>query len=164
MSDRLRHDAVSIEIDAPPDRVYALVSDITRMGEWSPECEHCSWTGGATGPSVGARFRARNKASRGPSWFNFPRVTVADPGTEFAFDRSGPGIGSYTWRYTLEATPRGTLLTESYDVERALAASMDWLTRTWVGSDDRDADLRTGMETTLSRIKAAAEEAVDELR
>lgn len=161
MTDRLRHDAVSIEIDAPPDRVYALVSDITRMGEWSPECRHCSWRGGATGPAVGARFVARNKGRRGPSWFTFPRVTAADPGTEFAFNRSGPGIGSYTWRYTLEPTATGTRLTESYDVERPLATPMDWLTRKWVGSDDRDTDLRTGMETTLARIKAAAEQPLD---
>ena len=158
MTDRLRHDAVSIEIDAAPGDVYALVSDITRMGEWSPECRACSWKGGATGPAVGARFRARNKGRRGPSWSNSPTVTVADPGKEFAFNRSGPGIGSYTWRYTFEGTPTGgTRLTESYDVERPLAAPMDWLTRTWVGSDDRDADLHAGMETTLSRIKAAAE-------
>jgi uncharacterized protein YndB with AHSA1/START domain len=158
---RLRHDDVSIDIEAPPDRVYALVSDITRMGEWSPECRKCSWKGGATGPAVGARFRARNKAGRGPAWFNSPKVTAADPGRAFAFNRSGPGIGSYTWRYTLEPTGTGTRLTESYDVERPLAAPMDWLTRKWTGSEDRDADLRAGMQTTISRIKAAAEAAAN---
>jgi hypothetical protein len=54
---------------------------------------------------VGARFRAKNKGGRGPAWFNTPVVTVADPNREFAFNRSGPGIGSYTWRYVLEPTP-----------------------------------------------------------
>jgi hypothetical protein len=51
---------------------------------------------GATGPAVGARFKARNRGSRRPAWFNTPTVTVANEGKEFAFDRSGPGIGSYT--------------------------------------------------------------------
>jgi uncharacterized protein YndB with AHSA1/START domain len=157
MPERRPHDEVSIDIAAPPETVYALVSDITRMGEWSPECRRCTWTRGATGPAVGARFRAVNKGRRGPSWFNSPTVTVADSGRAFAFNRSGPGIGSYTWRYDLTPTPSGTRLTESYDVERPLAAAMSWLTEKWVGSDDRDADLRAGMETTVQRIKHAAE-------
>jgi uncharacterized protein YndB with AHSA1/START domain len=156
---RKTHDEVAIEIDAPVDRVYELVSDITRMGEWSPECRRCRWARGATGPAVGARFKARNKGRRGPAWFNTPTVTVADPAHEFAFNRSGPGIGSYTWRYVLDPTATGTRLTESYDVERPLAGPMNWLTKKWVGSTDRDDDLHAGMQTTLARIKAAAETA-----
>ena len=157
MTARGSHDEVSIDIAASPETVYGLVSDITRMGEWSPECRRCSWTGGATGPAVGARFHARNKGRRGPSWFNTPVVTVAEPGREFAFNRSGPGIGSYTWRYVFDASETGTRVTESYDVERPLPKAMNWVTEKWVGSADRDADLRTGMQVTLSRIKAAAE-------
>jgi hypothetical protein len=157
MLERRRHDSVSIDIEAPPQQIYELVSDITRMGEWSPECRHCAWIGGATGPAVGARFKARNKGRRGPSWFTTPVVTVAEPGREFSFNRSGPGIGSYTWRYVLEPTPTGTRVTESYHVERPLPKAMAWLTQKWAGSTDRDADLRDGMEVTLARIKAAAE-------
>ena len=157
MAERRTHDSVSVEIEARPEQVYELVSDVTRMGEWSPECRRCTWARGATGPEVGARFRARNKGRRGPSWYNTPTVTVAEPGREFAFNRSGPGIGSYTWRYRLEPTAGGTRLTESYDVERPLPKLMSWMTEKWVGSHDRDADLRDGMETTLQRIKAAAE-------
>ena len=156
MTERRRHDSVSIEIAASPERVYELVSDITRMGEWSPECYQCAWTKGATGPAVGARFRAKNRGGRGPSWFNTPVVTAADPGKEFAFNRSGPGVGSYTWRYALEATPAGTTLTESFDAERPLGKAMTWITMKWTGSADRDADLHEGMRTTIARIKAAA--------
>lgn len=159
MTERKRHDEVSIDIAAPPEQVYELVSDITRMGDWSPECYRCSWTKGATGPAVGAKFKAKNKGGRGPSWFNTPVVTAAEPGQEFAFNRSGLGIGSYTWRYVLEPTPTGTTLTESFDAERPLGKAMTWLTMKWTGSEDRDADLREGMTTTLSRIKTAAENA-----
>lgn len=159
MKQRKAHDSVSIDIAAPPERVYGLVSDITRMGEWSPECVRCAWTRGATGPAVGARFKARNKGGRGPAWFNTPVVTTADPGREFAFNRSGPGIGSYTWRYVLEPTPAGTNVTESFDAERPLGKAMTWLTMKWTGSPDRDADLHAGMTTTLARVKAAAEKA-----
>lgn len=157
MTKRIAHDEVSTEIGATPDQVYALVSDITRMGEWSPECVHCSWTKGATGATVGARFKARNKGGRGPAWFNTPTVTVAEPGREFAFNRKGLAIGSYTWRYTMQPTPNGTRLTESFDAERPLGPVMSWITEKWTGSNDRDADLHRGMTTTLDRIKAASE-------
>jgi uncharacterized protein YndB with AHSA1/START domain len=158
MTARGRHDSVSIDIEAPPDKVYGLAADITRMGEWSPETRACRWVKGATGPTVGARFRARNKGRRGSSWFNTPTVTAAEPGLEFAFNRSGPGIGSYTWRYRLEPTATGTRLTESYDADPPVPQPMSWVTEKWVGSD-RDADLHDGMTTTLQRIKAAAETA-----
>lgn len=157
MTKRIAHDEVSIEIEAAPDAVYALISDITRMGEWSPECIRCTWTKGAAGPAAGARFKAVNKGARGPAWYNTPRVTVADPGREFAFNRKGPGIGSYTWRYVLEPTVSGTRVTESFDAERPLGSVMTWITEKWVGSQDRDADLHQGMTTTLARLKAAAE-------
>jgi hypothetical protein len=106
---------------------------------------------------VGARFKASNKGGRGPAWANTPTVTVAEPGREFAFNRSGPGIGSYTWRYVMEPTASGTRLTESFDAEKVLGPVMTWLTEKWTGSTDRDADLRRGMTTTLTRLKAAAE-------
>jgi uncharacterized protein YndB with AHSA1/START domain len=159
MTERRRNDSVSIDIAAPPERVYELVSDITRMGEWSPECYRCTWTKGATGPAVGARFKAKNKGRRGPSWSSTPVVTVADSGRAFAFNRSGPGIGSYTWRYDFEPIPTGTRLTESFEAERPLSKAMSWITMKWTGSADRDADLHEGMLTTLSHIKAAAESA-----
>src|SRR3954471_19372299 len=131
MTKRIPHDEVTLEIDATPAEIYGLISDITRMGEWSPECIRCRWVKGSTGPAVGARFKAANKGGRGPAWFNTPVVTVAQPGREFAFNRSGPGIGSYTWTYVLEPTPTGTRVTESYDVERHLGGFMNWMTRKW---------------------------------
>ena len=159
MKKRKAHDSVSVDIAAPPERVYELVSDITRMGEWSPECIRCTWTRGASGPVAGARFKAVNKGGRGPAWFNTPAVTVAEPGREFAFNRHGPGIGSYTWRYVFEPVPAGTRVTESFEAERPLGKVMTWVTMKWTGSKDRDEDLRRGMTTTLHRIKAAAETA-----
>jgi hypothetical protein len=77
--ERLPQDSASIDIAAAPERVYELVSDITRMGEWSPECRRCTWIRGASGPQVGARFIARNNDRQGPSWFIMPVVTAGQP-------------------------------------------------------------------------------------
>jgi hypothetical protein len=157
MKERKDHDDVSIDIAVSPQHVYELVSDITRMGEWSPECYRCVWTNGATGPVVGTKFKAKNKGGRGPSWSNTPVVTTAESGREFAFKRSGPGIGSYTWRYVMEPIPTGTRLTESFDATRRLGKAMTWLTMKWTGSTDGDVDLHQGMLTTLERMKISAE-------
>lgn len=127
------------------------------MAEWSPECVRCSWVKGATGPVVGARFKARNRGRRA-GLVQHVDGDVADPGRQFAFNRSGPGIGSYTWRYVMEPTVTGTSLTEWFEAERPLGSVMAWLTEKWTGSVDRDADLHAGMVTALDRVKAAAEQ------
>jgi hypothetical protein len=57
------HDEASIVIDAPPEAVYAVISDVTRTPEYSPEVISCAWIDGAEGPRVGARFEARNKVA-----------------------------------------------------------------------------------------------------
>ena len=36
----------SISVAVTPDELYALVSDVTRMGEWSPVCKACWWDEG----------------------------------------------------------------------------------------------------------------------
>lgn len=149
-------DEQSIHIDAPPEDVYALVADVTRSPEFSPEVVRCTWLDGATGPTVGARFEAVNKAGRG-SWKNRPMVTAAQAGHEFAFSRSEKLAGEIHWRYHFEAEGGGTRVTESYKVVRPVSR-LGWFGITYVyGRRDRRADLRRGMQQTLQRLRAAAE-------
>src|SRR3546814_5728159 len=56
-------DSVTVRIAAPPERIYAIVTDIENMGRLSPECTGGRWLAGATGPRVGARFKGTNKRS-----------------------------------------------------------------------------------------------------
>ena len=137
----------TVRVEATPEAVYDLVSDITRMGEWSPETTSAEWVDGATGPAVGAKFRGRNKV--GPiRWSTTPTVIVTDPGKEFAF-RTKETI----WRYRMEAAgDAGTDLTESFEVE-----SYGRLMNLVAPMKRRRPALQKGMEATLQRIKAAAE-------
>lgn len=64
---QLDRDEVSMVIEASPAALYALVADVTRMPEFSPELLECRWLDGASQAVVGARFAARNKSARGPS-------------------------------------------------------------------------------------------------
>ena len=136
-----------------------MVSDVTRMGEWSPETERGEWLGDATGPVVGARFRGHNKR-RNP-WRTVCTVTSAEPGREFAFVvGKSPEKADTAWRYTFAPSDAGTLVTESFEIVRVpsrLARSMTKL-GTGVPWDERNDDLEKGMRQTLDALKAVAEQ------
>ena len=150
----LTTDEVSTVVDAPAERLYDMVADLPRMGEWSPECTAVEWIDGATAPTVGARFLGRNHT--GPrgiiKWSRRGTVLVAERGREFAFATEEGGQEGVVWRYRMEPVPGGTLVTESYEVERI---------PTWARILDvptnRHRELLQGMAHTLDRLKAAAE-------
>lgn len=140
-----------LTISETPDRLYALVTDISRMGEWSPECRRCEWIEGASGPVVGARFRGHNRIAN-HRWTTTSRVTVAEPGREFAFSVIGKDRESTRWRYHFELSDEGTVVTESY--EFLWAPLVHVITNILMRRDKR---LRRGMQQTLNRLKATAE-------
>jgi len=117
----LNRDQVTLHIDAPPEAVYALLADVTRTPEFSPEILRCRWLGGATGQAAGARFEAVNKIPRRPAWKNHPVAVAAEPGREFAFSRTEKIAGTLVWRYQLEPERTGTRLTESYQVAQPIS-------------------------------------------
>ena len=144
---------VSAHIAAPPHLVYDLIADIPRMGEWSPECYRCEWLDGATSAAVGARFRGYNRL--GPyRWERTAIVTAAEPGRELSFvtldDRTGRN--QTRWQYTMEPSPSGTLVTESFQflwcptLDRVLELLLP-----------RGRQVERGMKETLGRLKLAAE-------
>ena len=143
-------------IDAPPQVVWALVSDVTRMGEWSPECVRCEWVEGATSAVQGARFKGSNK--RGfARWSTTCTVVTADAPEELAFKVGDPDkADAIVWRYTLRPEGEGTRLSESFDLPKEQAWYYRFINRA-IGVKDRQADMTKGMETTLARIKAVAE-------
>lgn len=105
---------VSIQVDAPPERVYDVISDVTRTGEWSPVCHRVEWTGGSTGPEPGATFKGWNK--QGPMhWSRECRVREAERGKVFSFSTYVKDKESTRWQYTLEPANGGTELTETYE-------------------------------------------------
>lgn len=157
MIQNLDHDQVSLRVEAPPEAVYAVVADVTRTPELSPEILECTWLDRATGPAVGARFKARNKVTNRPAWSNKPVVTVVDPAREFAFTRTEPFGGTVEWRYRFEPDGDGTLVTESYLVTEPMGRVGWFIIGTLFARKDRRSDLRTGMEQTLERLQAVVE-------
>jgi hypothetical protein len=153
----LDRDELTAHIQAPPVAVYRLLSDVTRMPEFSPEIRRCGWLDGAEGPAVGVRFRATNQVPRRPPWQNTPIVIAADPGREFAISRTEPFAGTLVWRYRLEPEDGGTRLTESYEVTRPITRIGWFIIGTLFGGKDRRSELHRGMQETLRKITTVAE-------
>jgi uncharacterized protein YndB with AHSA1/START domain len=141
-----------VHIEASPEAVYMAVTDITRMGEWSPETYKCEWLDGTTGPAAGARFKGSNR--RGPlRWSTKPQVVAADPGKEFAFRVKSDVL----WTYRFAADGTGTAVTESFEMLRDLQWYYALVERWLMRVDDRKADLERSMGETLDRLKRSVE-------
>lgn len=144
--------SATVTIAAPAEWVWALVSDVTRMGEWSPETVKAVWLDDATGPEVGARFKGTNKAGW-LRWSTKVRVDECEPGRSFVFTTTAGKRDSTRWSYRFEPNADGDCtVTESYEGiwEPAIGKLLFPPKR-------RAPQLQAGMERTLARLKAAAE-------
>ena len=156
MRQDLTTDTVERYIEATPEALYDLIADVTRTPERTPDIVRCTWLDGATGPAVGARFKAVNKQGRGPNWSNKPVVTVADRGREFSFTRTEPFAGTILWRHRFEAEGTGTRMIESYEVIKPIRAMGWFIIDTLYGMKDRRAELRASIEASLDRVAEIA--------
>lgn len=140
-------------IAADPTTLWEMVSDVTRMGEWSPETTACKWTGAATGPAVGAKFRGSNAIGR-KKWATPCTVTASVPGEVFSFEVGAGPLKGAEWTYRFEPDGDATVVTEQWTDKRAgwLKVAGKWVT----GVADRASHNRESMEATLARLDEVA--------
>ncbi len=153
--DLRREGEVEIVISAEPSTVYALISDVTRTGEWSPECRRCQWVDSAQGAVVGARFRGWNRSGF-VRWSRLVEVVRADPGREFAFRTLPDRLNkdSTTWRYRLVPDGAETRLQHSYEIHALPRFPVSWIMTLFLR---HHADMRPQITESLKRIKTLAE-------
>lgn len=143
----------SITIASSPEALYDMVSDVTRMGEWSPVCKLCWWEDETRG--VDAWFTGRNVTDE-KTWETRSKVVADEPGLEFAFAVNGDRT---RWGYTFEPADGGTLVTESWEI--LPAAEPSYVER--FGEDaeaqiaQRGQNAGQGMRETLEALKRVAE-------
>ncbi|WP_026316070.1 SRPBCC family protein [Actinokineospora enzanensis] len=155
-----------------PEIAYAVVSDLTRSGEWSAECTGGAWVAGTPG-TVGAVFRGDNvraedvvawaPVARG-HWQTHAEVVAATPGREFGWAmRNGAGHRQEsTWSFHLEPRDEGCLLAHRFRMGRAtegivgITAEMDDEQRRRFFAE-WGAKLAEDMAATVERIKAVLE-------
>ncbi|MDN5916041.1 MAG: DAK2 domain-containing protein [Pseudonocardia sp.] len=144
----------SIVVEATPQAVYDVVSDVTRTGQWSPTCVGCEWDD-SDGPRVGAHFTGHNrKPDR--EWSTTSEVVAADPGRAFAWEVNG---GLVRWGYEIAPDGTGTRLRETWEFREA--GREFFHQRYGARADDeiaiRVADARSGIPATLAAIKRVVE-------
>ena len=145
---------VSLHVDVSLDDVWALVSDVTRIGEFSTETFEARWTRGSTGPEVGAFFKGHVKRNGiGPTYWSLCRVTTCVPNEVFEFSVGTRDLTLNNWGYRLEPDGGGTRVTEYFRIEPSLPMRLYWT----VLGPLRSRTNRTGMRTTLERMKAVLE-------
>jgi uncharacterized protein YndB with AHSA1/START domain len=144
--------SVSTSVAASPEAVYDLVADVTRMGDWSPECHRCEWQGRPG--EVGSRFKGSNKRGLLLRWSTTAEVSTAERGREFAFHTLAGDKVSTRWIYRFEPDGDGTRVTETFEsvfTPPLIAFAERTLLR------NRQQQLEAGMAKTLARLKAVAE-------
>lgn len=150
--------SASIDVELGPDALYALVSDVTRMGDWSPVCRACWWDEDADGPQVGAWFTGRNVTPQ-RTWETRSQVVKAEPGREFAWEVNN---GWVRWGFSFDALDGGgTRLTESWAfLPRGLEGFRERFgDQAEAQIAERTEAAHRGIPETLAAIKKTAESA-----
>ena len=141
-----------IEINAPPALVWSLVSDLSRMPQWSPQCRLMKTLGGPL--RQGSRTVNFNRR-KFLFWPTTSRITEFIPEQKLAFKVD---LNRTIWSYELEPTETGTRLTESRHAENGTTAISNMTINALMGGvPSFERELVDGMNESLSRIKAAAE-------
>lgn len=143
--------SASVTVSATPAEVYDHLTDLDKLPELSPENIRCEFLDGSDAITIGARFRGYNKAGD-YEWHADCVVTEADRDRAFAFEVPPGFEHATTWRYDLEESDAGTVVTESFD------APLLALPDVYPGKiDGRCAQLQAACETTLANLKTALE-------
>ncbi len=144
--------AATRDIAAPAEKVWTLVSDLPRMGEWSPENAGGKWVKGASGPAPGAVFKGTNKNGV-RRWSTTVTVVACEPGKVFEFAVTSGPLEVAKWRYEFEDNGSGCRVTESWEDRRK-----PWFTFVARAMGDHSAaHAEQEMAATLANLAAAVE-------
>ena len=148
----------SVHIDAPADVIWSLISDLPRMGEWSPFCIGARMGGNGAAPAPGTRFTGRNR-NGWHRWNTKCTVVASVPGREIAWTVVFFGFSVAFWQYRLApADGGGTDVTESWrDLRTFPLFHFKLAVRLVTGARDVLANTDAGIRATLGQLKAAAE-------
>ena len=140
-----------IDIDAPISKVWSLVSDLSRMPQWSPQCRMMKLLGPLRPGTRTLNLNRRNMLF----WPTTSTITEVVPERKLAFRIP---LNTSVWTYELEPTATGTRLVETRHAENGVTAVSTAVTKAALGGvDSFEKELLEGMNQSLSRIKAAAE-------
>jgi uncharacterized protein YndB with AHSA1/START domain len=142
--------AAEVVVDATPEAVWAVLSDVTRIGEWSHECRGAEWLDGATAAAPGVRFRGRNRAGALVRWARVCVIRAVDPPHEFVWETVGPPLmrDASLWRVRLDPVEGGTRIRQEFRI-LSMAA---WADRVVAATIPAHRDRTAALEADLRRL------------
>ena len=145
----------SVEITAPPAAVWALVSDVRRMHEWSPQVTSTRVKpDDSADVELGTDFTNRNMHGE-VEWTTHATITRCEPEQALAFRIAENWV---VWSFLLEPTGAGTRLTQRREAPDGISPmSLEWAEKYLDGQTAFTATMKAGMHETLEAIKAALE-------
>ncbi len=141
-------DEVSTWVDARPERVWALISDVTRYGEWSPENQGARWATSMK-RGVGAKFVGANKHGK-LRWKTKCTVIEYQQNARFAFEVAE---SKTQWGFQLEEVDGGTRITQWRNRIGLPPLPIRWLENSGLLGKPRETWIVNGMKQTLEAIK-----------
>jgi uncharacterized protein YndB with AHSA1/START domain len=140
-----------VDIDAPAAKVWALISDFRQMPQWSPQCR---WMRPLGPLRAGTRTFNLNRRNR-MFWPTTCTVVEVVPEKKLAFRVN---TNRTVWSYELEPNGEATRVVESRHAENGVTAISNLTVNALLGGTASfERELLEGMNTSLARIKAAAE-------
>jgi uncharacterized protein YndB with AHSA1/START domain len=148
---------VTVRMNASVDKVWDLVTDVTRIGEFSPETFDGEWIKGATGPAVGAWFRGHVKRNqKGPTYWTQCRVTACEANRLFEFDVMTAGRPVNTWGYRLQPADGGTDVTEYFKLADNIGTRIYWALLGRLRGRTNERNMRATLEGMKSVVERQA--------
>lgn len=149
------HGSASVHVDASPDAVFAILTDLDQLPTLSPENQRCEFLGDSDEIEVGAVFRGHNRAGD-YEWHADCVVTELEPGRRFAYEVPPKFEHATTWAYTVEPDANGAGCTVTETFHAPLLA----LPAIYPGRiEGRRDNLEKACGATMANLKAAAEQA-----
>jgi len=149
-----QYGAAEVVVDAPPEAVWAVLADVTRVGEWSHECRGAEWLDGATAPAPGARFRGRNRVGALVRWARVCVIRAVDPPHELVWETVGPPLmrDASLWRVRLDPVDGGTRICQEFRI-LSMAA---WADRVVAATIPTHRDRTAALAADLRRLGEVA--------
>jgi hypothetical protein len=149
----------TMKVAAPPEAVYGIIADVTRIGELSPICKAAWWDEGAepsdgAAPREGAWFTGRNEMQGRDAWERRCEIVLVEPGRALGWIAGGRDEGVASWSYQFQPVDGGTEVVESWKIIREddrISALSDDEVKGLIGMTE------SGIETTLANLKKIAE-------
>jgi uncharacterized protein YndB with AHSA1/START domain len=140
-----------VDIKAPVSKVWSLVSDFRRMPEWSPQCRLMRRLGPLRNGTRTINVNRRNFLF----WPTTCTVVEVIPDEKLAFRVN---TNNTIWSYELQPIAEGTRVIESRHAENGVKpVSGMAVNALFGGTANFERELVEGMNTSLAKIKAAAE-------